>query len=133
MAFTKRESINNIELSGFWTRTQGSVLAGLLRKHVPNDKDKKKNPRPFYIIQVVENKETGPLSAILATEDEEGKEVERIVKTGDFVGVSACYAIASVIDNEADLEKMVRFTVIGEAVNPHGGKPMRLIEVEVED
>ena len=129
VSFFKRTSPSNIELTGFWTREKGSVLCGNLRKYVPNDKDPK-HKRPFFIFEV---SDLAPSTATLATEDEEGHVASKEAEPGDFVGVSANYALTSTLDKVEDIGKLVRMTITGTAPNPNGKQPMILIDVEVAD
>ena len=130
MSFFKRKSPSNVDITGFWSRGQGEVLIGRLIKHVANDSKGPKNARPFFIFELVETKDTGKIKATLNVEDD-----DKPVKAGAgmFAGVAANWALTSVIDKVTDIGKVMKMTVTGEAENPNGGKPMKLIDVEVDE
>jgi hypothetical protein len=121
--FVKRHSQNSLPISGFWGRNQGETLTGKLCKFVPNEKKGAKNAKPFFIIEVAD------AIATLNTEDGDFRPIAK----GDFVGVSANWSLKSQLDIEADIGKIVRLTVNGEAPNPNGGNPMILFDVEVAE
>ena len=124
MSWVQRKSPSNVDITGFWNRTQGELLQGILLKYVSNDKQGVKKAKPFIIIQSTK--------ASTATLNIEG-EKDRKVKVGDYVGVSANWSIRSVLDMITDIGKEIRLTVNGTAVNPNGGKPMILFDVEVDE
>lgn len=121
--FVKRHAQTSLPISGFWARTQGETLTGKLCKFVPNEKKGAKNAKPFFIVEVTE------ATATLNTEDGDSRPIVK----GDFVGVSANWSLKSQLDATADIGKLVRLTVSGEAPNPNGGKAMILFDVEVAE
>jgi hypothetical protein len=132
MSFSKRTAPTNVDLAGFWTRTQGETLTGRLVKFVPNNKDAK-HVRPFFIVQVTV---AGPTISVADEAPKKGKKVtrdERAAEVGEYVGVAANYALTSTLDISKDGGKVCRLTISGTAPNPNGPVPMILIDVEVDD
>ena len=121
--FVKRHAQTSLPISGFWARVQGETLTGKLCKFVPNEKKGAKNAKPFFIVEVAE------ATATLNTEDGDSRPITK----GDFVGVSANWSLKSQLDTGADIGKIVRLTVNGEAPNPNGDKAMILFDVEVAE
>jgi hypothetical protein len=58
---------------------------------------------------------------------------KRKAETQEYIGVAANWSLTSVVDKVADIGKLMRLTVTGESPNPHGGNPMTLIDVEVNE
>jgi hypothetical protein len=123
MGFVKR-GLSTIDLTGFWTRTVGTVLTGKVVKFVPNNKDPK-HVRPFFIFCAEDS--PGAFANI------EGQAENVAIKAGDYIGVAANWAITSQLDSVKDIGKRVRLTVDGEKENPNGGKPMVMITVEIDE
>jgi len=119
MAFRK---INErMELKGFWTRAKGTVLQGIVKKHVP------KEGGPFYIIECTE-----PCTAVVNMD----KKPVKGVNVGDYVGCAAS-SVLKVLQDEC-MNRIVRLTALERV--PHktrkkDGKPvmMHTFDIEVDE
>ena len=108
-----------LKLVGFWGRTKGTVIQGIVKKFVPKDNG------PFYIFELTE-----PCSDV---KNDKGKSVK--TRIGDCVGCSASKTLKCIEENYIDAH--VRLTALDKV--PHktrkkDGKPvmMPIFEIEVD-